>query len=68
MYSICRTTHPATGVEHSIFCNFFNRAEKSLVVAGANIIRVFRLISDVDPTKKERFTGNFLCELVKIYQ
>ncbi|XP_058806106.1 cleavage and polyadenylation specificity factor subunit 1 isoform X2 [Phymastichus coffea] len=56
MYSICKTTHPATGVEHAIFCNFFNKAEKSLVVAGANIIRVFRLIPDVDPTKKEKFT------------
>jgi hypothetical protein len=58
MYSICKTTHPATGVEHAITCNFFNRAEKCLVVAGTNIIRVFRLIPDIDPTKKEKFTGN----------
>ncbi|XP_016844737.1 cleavage and polyadenylation specificity factor subunit 1 [Nasonia vitripennis] len=56
MYSISKTTHPATGVEHAITCNFFNRAEKCLVVAGANIIRVFRLIPDVDPGKKEKFT------------
>ena len=57
MYSISKTTHPATGVEHAITCSFFNRSEKCLVVAGANIIRVFRLIPDVDPGKKEKFTG-----------
>ncbi|KAJ8681514.1 hypothetical protein QAD02_017306 [Eretmocerus hayati] len=56
MYSITKSTHPATGVEHAITCNFFNRSEKSLVVAGANTIRVFRLIPDVDPAKKEKFT------------
>ncbi|KOC67340.1 Cleavage and polyadenylation specificity factor subunit 1 [Habropoda laboriosa] len=56
MYSICKSTHPATGVEHAITCFFFNRSEKCLVVAGANIIRVFRLIPDVDITKKEKYT------------
>ncbi|XP_069698510.1 cleavage and polyadenylation specificity factor subunit 1 [Periplaneta americana] len=53
MYSICKQTHPATGVEHALTCNFFNRTEKSLIVAGANIIRVFRLIPDVDPANKK---------------
>ena len=57
MYAISKTTHPATGVEHALTCHFFNRAEKSLVIAGANLIRVFRLIPDVDPAKKEKFTG-----------
>ncbi|XP_020283303.1 cleavage and polyadenylation specificity factor subunit 1 [Pseudomyrmex gracilis] len=56
MYSINRTTHPATGVEHAITCHFFNRTEKCLVVAGANVIRVFRLIPDVDITRKEKYT------------
>ncbi|XP_012228183.1 cleavage and polyadenylation specificity factor subunit 1 isoform X1 [Linepithema humile] len=56
MYSICKNTHPATGVEHAITCYFFNRTEKCLVVAGANIIRVFRLIPDVDMTRKEKYT------------
>ncbi|CAG2067241.1 unnamed protein product, partial [Timema podura] len=55
MYSISKLTHPATAVEHALSCNFFHRAEKSLIVAGANVIRVFRLIPDVDPNKKERF-------------
>lgn len=54
MYSICKTSHPATGVEHAITCYFFNRTEKCLVVAGANVIRVFRLIPDVDTSKKEK--------------
>ncbi|XP_054282084.1 cleavage and polyadenylation specificity factor subunit 1-like, partial [Macrosteles quadrilineatus] len=53
MFSICKTTHPATGIEHAITCNFFNRSEKSLVVAGANIIRVLRLIPDVETNKKK---------------
>jgi hypothetical protein len=58
MYSICKVTHPATGVEHALTCHFFNRTEKSLIVAGANIIRVFRLIPDVDPAnKKDVYTG-----------
>jgi cleavage and polyadenylation specificity factor subunit 1 len=59
MYSICKLTHPATGVEHALTCHFFSRTEKSLIVAGANIIRVFRLIPDVDPAnKKDVYTGN----------
>ncbi|XP_046747052.1 cleavage and polyadenylation specificity factor subunit 1 isoform X3 [Diprion similis] len=56
MYSICKSTHPATGVEHAITCCFFTQTEKCLVVAGANIIRAFRLIPDVDGTKKEKYT------------
>lgn len=66
MYSIIRTTHQATGVEHALTCNFFNRSEKCLIVAGANIIRVFRLIPDVDPAKREKFTGicSFLVQLL----
>lgn len=45
--------HPATAVEHAICCHFFSRREKNLVVAGANIIRVFRLIPDIDPLKRD---------------
>ncbi|KAG8038870.1 hypothetical protein G9C98_003177 [Cotesia typhae] len=54
MYSICKNIHPATGVEHSITCNFFNRSEKCLVIAGSNVIRVFKLIPDIDPVKKDK--------------
>jgi len=67
MYSICKSTHPATGVEHAITCNFFNRIEKCLVVAGANVIRVFRLIPDIDITRKEKYIGNFLYKFSHIF-
>ncbi|XP_066599377.1 cleavage and polyadenylation specificity factor subunit 1 [Prorops nasuta] len=58
MYSICKNTHPSTGVEHAITCYFFNRSEKCLVVSGANVIRVFRLIPDIDMTRKEKYTDS----------
>lgn len=59
MYSICKSTHPATGVEHAIACYFFDRTEKCLVVAGANIIRVLRLIPDTDSSKREKSLGTY---------
>lgn len=46
MFSICRQNHPATGIEHAVSCCFFNSDEKCLVTAGANILKVFRLIPD----------------------
>ncbi|KAF6215178.1 hypothetical protein GE061_009929, partial [Apolygus lucorum] len=56
MYSICKLTHPATGIEHSLTCYFFNRSEKSLVVAGANVIRVFRFMPDIDANKRHAYS------------
>lgn len=59
MFSICKTTHLPTAVEHVICCNFFNQSVKSLVVVGANVIRVFQLIPDVDLTRKNyHYTDN----------
>lgn len=46
-------THPTLGVELSLYCNFFSHREKSLVIAGANVIRVFRLVAEV-PTRTGR--------------
>ncbi|XP_060807779.1 cleavage and polyadenylation specificity factor subunit 1 [Amyelois transitella] len=46
MFSICRQTHPATGIEHAVSCCFFNNDETCLVTAGANIIKVFRLFPE----------------------
>lgn len=61
MFSICRQSHPATAVEHAISCYFFNKVEKCLVTAGANILKVFRLVPDVDPrSKAERYSGKEL--------
>lgn len=48
MFSLFRQTYPASCVEHAIYCRFFNSKEKNLVVAGANVLRVFRLIPNVD--------------------
>ncbi|KAJ8922194.1 hypothetical protein NQ315_004131 [Exocentrus adspersus] len=57
MFSICKQHHPATGVEHAISCFFFNKVEKCLVTAGANILKVFRLIPDIDPkARSERYS------------
>ncbi|XP_065344117.1 cleavage and polyadenylation specificity factor subunit 1 [Cloeon dipterum] len=58
MFSLCKQTHPPTAVEHSVCCNFFNRNEKSLVVAGANVLRVFRLLPDIDHKKKDKYGEN----------
>ncbi|KAL0274118.1 UNVERIFIED_CONTAM: hypothetical protein PYX00_006618 [Menopon gallinae] len=56
MYSVCKLTHPSTSVEQAISCHFYNRNETSLVVAGKNIIRVFQLIPDIDPNKKDSYS------------
>ena len=46
MYSVLRMPHPPTGVEHSVEAHFFGNWEKNLVIAGANVLRVFRLVPD----------------------
>ncbi|XP_029637941.1 cleavage and polyadenylation specificity factor subunit 1 [Octopus sinensis] len=43
MYGVYRPTHAPTGIEHCIYCNFFNNIEKSLIIAGVNQLHVFRL-------------------------
>lgn len=57
MFSLCKQTLPATGVEFAIKCKFFNNLENSLVVGGANVIRVYRIIPDVALNSAEKFTG-----------
>jgi cleavage and polyadenylation specificity factor subunit 1 len=46
MYSLLRTSHPPTGVEHSIYASFFHVGEKNLVVAGSNLLKVYRLVPE----------------------
>lgn len=43
LHSLCQSIHPATTVEHSIKCNFYNADETNLVVAGANQLTVYRI-------------------------
>lgn len=54
MYNLCKITHQALGVELSLYCNFFSHRDKSLVVAGANVIRVFRLVAELPPRSNKR--------------
>ena len=55
MFSLCKQSAVATGIEFSIKCRFFNNDE-NLVLAGANVLKVYRLIPHVDaanvPPKK----------------
>lgn len=53
MFSVTKLLHPPTSVEHAISCNFYSKSEISLVTAGCNILKVFRLIPDID--QKSRF-------------
>lgn len=57
MFSVCKQSHPATGIEHSISCHFFNNNEENIVTAGANILKVFRITPDADPNTTEKFSG-----------
>lgn len=60
MFSICKQTHPATGVEHALSCYFFSRIEKNLVIAGTNYVKVFRLIPDSEKgLKLDKYSGNY---------
>ena len=48
MYAIHRQVHRPTGIEQSLYCNFYSGHEKNLVVAGVNQLHVYRLNSDVE--------------------
>lgn len=59
MFSICKQTIPATEVEFAVKCSFFNNLEKCLVIGGANILKVYRILPDVELNTKEKFSGTF---------
>uniref|UniRef100_A0A8C3XKN5 Cleavage and polyadenylation specific factor 1 n=1 Tax=Chelydra serpentina TaxID=8475 RepID=A0A8C3XKN5_CHESE len=46
MYAVYRQAHPPTGVEFSMYCNFFSNTERNLVVAGTSQLYVYRLNHD----------------------
>lgn len=48
MFSLVRTPHPSTGIEHSIEARFFGPWEDNLIVAGTDNLRVFRLVPDLE--------------------
>lgn len=48
MFSMCKQIHAPTTVEFAIACRFFNSVEENLVVAGANILKVYRIFPQLD--------------------
>ena len=48
MYSIYKQTHPPTGIEHCVYCNFFNLTERNLVISAVNKLYVYRLNPDTE--------------------
>nr|XP_021544417.1 cleavage and polyadenylation specificity factor subunit 1 [Neomonachus schauinslandi] len=57
MYAVYKQAHPPTGLEFSMYCNFFSNSERNLVVAGTSQLYVYRLNRDAEaPTKNDRST------------
>ncbi|XP_032324050.1 cleavage and polyadenylation specificity factor subunit 1 isoform X1 [Vicugna pacos] len=57
MYAVYKQAHPPTGLEFSMYCNFFNNSERNLVVAGTSQLYVYRLNRDAEAqTKNDRST------------
>lgn len=55
MYAICKTVHPTTEVEHSVYCHFYNFGERNLLTAGGNQLKVYRLVRDPSFSGEEQF-------------
>ncbi|XP_075169737.1 cleavage and polyadenylation specificity factor subunit 1 [Haematobia irritans] len=54
MFSVCKQSHPATTVEFAITCRFFNNIDENLVVAGANILKVYRIFPNLDNSQRQQ--------------
>ncbi|XP_071785220.1 cleavage and polyadenylation specificity factor subunit 1-like isoform X1 [Asterias amurensis] len=52
MYAFHKQIHPPTGIEHCAYCNFFSANEKSLLVAQASELTVYKLLKNVETTAK----------------
>ena len=53
MYAVYKQSHPPTGIEHCVYCNFFKSSESNLVVAAVNQIHVYRLNPDTEVSGNE---------------
>lgn len=40
LFAFHRQTHPPTGVEYSVYCQFYGPHEKNLVIAGGSVLKV----------------------------
>ena len=48
VYALYRQLHPVTTIEHCVCCHFVDANQKNLVVAGTNLLQVYRLSSDAE--------------------
>lgn len=55
----------ATGVEFSVTCRFFHNYEENIVTAGANVLKVFRIIPDVAANTTEKYTGRLMVFFIR---
>ncbi|XP_055950282.1 cleavage and polyadenylation specificity factor subunit 1-like [Argiope bruennichi] len=54
IYSFYKQMHPPTTVEHCLYCYFYNSWEQNLLVAGATVLRIYRLTPESEvPTSGE---------------
>lgn len=60
MYSVYKQTHPPTGIEHCVYCNFFNTSERNLVIAAVNQLYVYRLNPDTEDENGKSPTDQIL--------
>ncbi|XP_030379991.1 cleavage and polyadenylation specificity factor subunit 1 isoform X2 [Scaptodrosophila lebanonensis] len=54
MFSICKQIHSATAVEFCVSCRFFNNSEENLVVAGVNVLKVYRISPSIDAAQRQK--------------
>jgi len=57
IYAVYRQVHPVTTIDHCVCCNFVDHDQKNLVVAGTNLLQVYRLNSDVEAGQKDTASG-----------
>lgn len=59
MYAVYKQAHPPTGLEFTMYCNFFNNSERNLVVAGTSQLYVYRLNRDAEVGRVEAVPQSF---------
>jgi len=57
VYALYRQMHPVTTIEHCVCCNFVDNDQKNLVVAGTNLLQVYRLNNDAETGQKDTVIG-----------
>ena len=47
MYLINKQLHPSTTVDICLYCHFYNLKDRNLIVASNNVLKVYRLVTEV---------------------